>query len=1175
MKRLPPVPGEWIARARPLAFTFDGRAFTGFEGDTITSALLAGGQTLLGRSFKVHRPRGVLGVANTDVNAMVQIGQRLNVRADVEPLADGLVAEPVNVEFGGLAGDRMAWLDRLSKAFPAGFYYKAFHSKRWFPTWERLIRRTTGLGRLDLATPRLSTPKRYDHADVLVVGGGWSGLQAALAAADDGASVLLVDEHARLGGSAFDARTGGPGLAALETLLAQVAAHPRIRALTSAYAAGWYADHWVPVVTHEHVVKVRCRALVVAQGAWEQPAVFRHNDRPGVMTAGAALRLAHRHAVACGERVVVLAANAEGHAAALDLHALGIAIAAVVDLRAVPGPRSAPLVQAVRDAGIRVVAGHAVHEAIAGPDHRVAAVVLAPFPGGAPGERIACDTVLTSTGFAPAASLLYQAGGRMRYDDAVEQFVPATLPDGVFACGRVAGAYDPDAKTAQARDAGARAAAHALGRAAPVAIVVPPPAESPSHPWPIVEHPQGKNFVDFDEDLQVKDLRIAVQEGFDNVELLKRFTTNGMGPSQGKHSHMTALRVLAKALGKPVGEVGTTTARPLYHPVPMAHLGGRRFHPHRHTPLDAELERLGAVWMPAGVWRRPAYFARPGLSREACIAAEVAAVRERCGLIDVGTLGKIEVRGAQAGELLERLYTGRFAAMKPGTTRYALALDEAGVVIDDGVVGCVAADHYYVSTTTSAAPTVYREMQRWNAVWRLDATLVNLTGHMAAVSLAGPQAPAVLQRVLDLPLAELPYLALRRATFRAGLGLDGVEARVLRVGFVGEWGVELHVPASAGAALWRALMAAGAEHGLAPFGVEAQRVLRLEKGHLIVGQDTDGLTTPLDAGLDWALKMDKPFFVGQRSLRIVQAKPRKQVLVGFTLPADAPLPDECHLVIHDGAIAGRVTSVARSAAVGCTVGLAYVPPSLVAPGTPITIRLTGPNPAAAPTVTATVVSLPFYDAEGRRMRDTVMPAASSTPPAVEPPQPESLARWPAIEPAAVVAVTPLAGARLGFKGPRAVEFAAEFAAPLPAPNRAATLDGGAQLLRLGASEFVLDASTAADDAALAPLRERLAQAGPGVVDVIHEDGALLLHGPRVRDLLLQTCALDLAAADAAPDEVVMTQVVGVAVVATRHRVGGLVAVRLVADPTWLPYLRHELCVIADELNRERPPETPR
>lgn len=974
MKRLPSVPGEWIDRSRPLRFRFDGRDFTGFEGDTLTSALLAAGEPYLGRSFKYHRPRSVLGLANTDVNLLVQIGQRLNVRADVEPLADGLDAMPVNVERGGLRSDRMAVLDRFSKLLPAGFYYKAFHSKRWFPLWERLIRKTTGLGVLDLATPRLSTPKAYDSTDVLVVGAGWSGLQAALAAAQAGAQVLVVDEQAQAGGAAFDARHGGPGLAALRALLEQVRAHPGIRLQTQTCAAGWYADQWVPLVQAGRIVKLRCKATVVAQGAWEQPAVFRHNDLPGVMLASAALRLAHRHGVAVGERIVMLVANAEGYAAALDLKALGLHVEAMVDLRASAGPRSVAHQQALRDAGVEIISGHCIFEAESQAGNSgIAAVRIAPFDGeraGAPGRRVVCDAVLTSTGFAPAMSLLYQAGTRMRYDTAIEQFVPEALPAGLFACGRAAGVYGPEAQAAHAGMVGAAAASSALGLAAAAGAVPALPAltESPSHAWPIVAHPQGKNLIDFDEDLQLKDFHIAVQEGFDNIELLKRFTTNGMGPSQGKHSNMNGLRVLARLLGKTPGEVGTTTSRPFFHPVPMAHLGGRRFHPQRRTPVDAQLDALGAQWVPAGVWRRPAWFARAGLGREACIAAEVRAVRQACGLIDVGTLGKIEVHGSQAGELLERLYTGRFANMKPGTTRYALALDEAGVVIDDGVVGCMAEGRYYVSTTTSAAPLVYREMQRWNAQWRLDATLVNLTGHMAALSLAGPRVPVVLAALIEVDPAALPYLALRECAFKPGLALDEVTARLLRVGFVGEWGVEIHVPARHGAALWHALMQAGAAHGIVPFGVEAQRVLRLEKGHLIVGQDTDGLSTPFDAGLEWALKMDKPFFIGQRSLQIVDAKPRKQVLVGFTLPAGEPVPEECHLVIDGGAIAGRVTSVARSEALGLTVGLAYVTPGLAAAGTPIEIRLTGPGPATAPRVRATVVATPFYDAAGTRMR---------------------------------------------------------------------------------------------------------------------------------------------------------------------------------------------------------------
>lgn len=1160
MRRLPPVPGEWIDRRRPLSFTFDGRSFRAFAGDTITSALLAAGEVVLGRSFKYHRPRSVLAYANTDVNVLVQIGQRLNVLADVEPLVDGLVAAPVNVEFGGLAHDRLAWLDRFAKAFPAGFYYKTFHGKRSFPFWERLIRRMAGLGRLDVATPRFATTKYYDRTDVLVVGGGWSGLQAALAAAEEGAHVLLVDENARLGGSVFDARTGGPGLAALEALLAEVRAHPRIRTLTSAFAAGFYADHWVPVVTREQLIKVRCAALVVAQGVWEQPAVFRHNDCPGVLTAGAALRLAHRHAVACGDRIVVLTANAEGYAAALDLHALGMQLTAVVDLRRELGPRSAPLAEAVRALGARVITGHAIHEAIAGANHRVAAVVLAPFPDGAPCERLTCDAVLMSTGFAPAASLLCQAGASLRYDEKLEQFVPALLPEGVFACGRVAGAYDTESKTQQAHDAGAHAAAHALGRRAPVAVTVPPCPEPASHPWPIVDHPRGKNFVDFDEDLQLKDFYIAIQEGFDHIELLKRFTTNGMGLSQGKHSNMTALRVLARALGQPVGALGTTTARPFYHPVPMAHLAGRRWHAQRRTSVDAELDALGAVWMEVGTWRRPAYFARPGLSPAACIEAEVAAVRQRCGLIDVGTLGKIEVRGKDAGKFLERVFTGRFADLPVGRSRYALALDEAGIVLDEGVVARLGDCHYYVTTSSAGAATFFRELQRWSLQWGLDVTLINLTGQLAAVALVGPRASAILQRLLELP----PPLQHPAGAAEVRLPLGRVPARLLRTGFVGEWGVELHVPAVAGPTLWRTLLAAGADEGIAPFGVEAQRVLRLEKGHPIAGLDTDALTTPLHADLMGVVHMDKPFFVGQRSLRILLSQPLLQKLVGFTLPADAPRPEACHLVIQDGRIVGRVTSVAASAALGCTIGLAYVPPALAAPGTAITIRLTGANPALAPTVTAMVAARPFYDPDGLRLRMVAPPPRQRVSWLAGPPTPTAF-RWTDLGPVACVSITPLTGGRVGFKGPRAAEFAATLG-PLPAPNRAVTLAGGVQLIRLSPGEFLLEASTAFDETALAPLLAQLAQAGEGVYQVPRQDTALLLYGPRWRDLMRQVCAIDLTTAD--EQEVVQTQVIGVSVVLTRHLIAGQPAVRLLVDPSWRTSLQQALETVAADIHRE-------
>jgi sarcosine oxidase subunit alpha len=439
---------------------------------------------------------------------------------------------------------------------------------------------------------------------------------------------------------------------------------------------------------------------------------------------------------------------------------------------------------------------------------------------------------------------------------------------------------------------------------------------------------------------------------------MKRFSTVGMGPSQGKHSNMNALRVLARALGATPGDVGTTTARPFFHPVPMSHLAGRGFTPERRTPMHHRHAAAGAVWMPAGAWQRPEYYALAGQSRAACIEAEALAVRNGVGLIDVGTLGKLEIRGPQAAEFLERVYISKYAGLKVGMTRYAVMCDESGVVIDDGVVARLSDDHFYFTTTTSGAAAIYRELSRWNTLWKMDCGLVNLTGAMAAMNLAGPKARAVLEGLTDVDLS-LPFLAVREGT------VCGVPARLMRVGFVGEWGVEIHVPAEHGAAVWDALMDAGHAHGIRPFGVEAQRLLRLEKGHIIIGQDTDGLTTPGEAGLDWAVKMDKAFFVGQRSLMAIAGKPRRQQLVGFMLPADhqGDAPKECHLVIDQGEIAGRVTSIGWSPSLQRHIGLAYVRPGMDAIGDRFTIRLSDKT-----LVTAEVVKTPFYDPESLRQK---------------------------------------------------------------------------------------------------------------------------------------------------------------------------------------------------------------
>ncbi|MDB5805630.1 MAG: aminomethyltransferase [Betaproteobacteria bacterium] len=966
MKRLPPQAGEWIDRGKPLRFTFEGIGYEGYAGDTISSALLAAGVRVLGRSFKYHRPRSVLSLANHDVNALMQVSSCFsvpNVRADVTPLAEGLRATAVNT-IGGVARDRARFLEWLAPFLPVGFYYKAFHKKSQFPFWERVFRRTTGLGTVDFSARRKGSPKRYAFCDVLVIGGGPAGLAAADAALRAGARVALVDENPRLGGSGLYNLGGADGERQAEETrrLAAIAAAGAV-VYVSSYAAGYYADHWVPIVTPGHVVKMRARAVVVATGAYEQPAVFRNNDLPGVILASAAQRMLARYSIAPCKRAVVLAANDDGYRAARDLAAHGVEIAAVVDLRGANSRGAVP-------PGTLVLEGHGIHEALADSQGALRGVRVAPLArdgtlDGYQAREFECDGLLMSTGWAGAAPLLYQAGARMEFSAELQQFVPAACPPGVYAAGRVNGVHGFAQKLRDGAAAGRAAAAQSrkpgsVDGAAPSCRQERAQSGMPSHPYPIFAHPKGRNFVDFDEDLQLKDFFNAAQEGFDNIELMKRYSTVGMGPSQGKHSNMNAIRVLAKILGRTPGEVGSTTARPMFHPVPMSHLGGRGFMPERATPLEGRHAAASAVWMPAGQWQRPEYYAVENQTREAAIRAEVAAVRGAVGVIDVGTLGKIELFGRDAGAFFERIYTAKFAGMKVGSTRYGLMLDESGVVIDDGVIARLGEEHFYFTTTTTGSATVYRELTRLNAMWRMEVGIVNVTGHFAAINLAGPRSREVLAPLtaLDLSEATFPYLGAREAQ------VAGLPARLLRVGFVGELGYEIHVPASGAAHLWDQLMKTGAAHGIRPFGVEAQRLLRLEKGHIIVSQDTDGVTNALELGMDWALKMDKPFFVGQRSLEAMGRLPRKQALVGFTLDEpDTGMPKECHLVIESDEPAGRITSIAHSPAVGRVIGLALVAPALSKVGSTLNIRIDGGR-----MVRATVSETPFYDPKNLRQK---------------------------------------------------------------------------------------------------------------------------------------------------------------------------------------------------------------
>ncbi len=971
MKRLAEQSGEWIDRSKSVCFSFEGRRYRGYQGDTLTSALMACGVRTLGRSFKYHRRRGAMSVANHDVNAMVQAvhaGLSVpNARADLLPIVEGLAATAVNAK-GGLAGDRRALLDSLSAFLPVGFYYKAFYGKRLFPYWERMFRELTGLGEVDLRASRRVSAKRYEFADIVVVGGGPSGLAAALAAANAGADVALVDENPRFGGSGIYALGSDPtSLERMGDLIGSVAAHARIRCFPSTVAAGYYADHWLALDTPDRLIKMRARAVVVAQGAFEQPAVFRNNDLPGVMLASGAQRLMRRFAVAPCTRAAILGANIHAYCAALDALAVGIEVPLLLDLREKPGPQSGALADVLRAKGVRVLNGTAVYAAHRNSAGEIDAVEVANLECGewsrAPLKPVDVNGLWMSVGFAPADALLRQAGTVMRYDARIEQFVPDWLPAGLFACGKVNGVFDFEPRLADGARAGDAAARHCGcdtqgGQDAMLSPAVLP-GESPTHPSPFVQHPKCRNFVDFDEDLQLKDLADAVQEGFDSAELLKRYATVGMGPSQGKHSNLNALRVLARLRGVSIETLAPTTARPMFHPVAMSHLAGRGFTPERRTPIDEDHVTLGAVWMPAGNWRRPEYYQVAGRTRAQCIAAEVRAVREGVGLIDVGTLGKIEVHGVEAGHFLDRVYTGRFETLKAGMTRYGLMLDESGVIIDDGVIARLAEQVFYFTTTTGNSTLIFRELARLATWWGLPVGLVNLTGQLAAFNLAGPRSREVLSRLtsIDISEAAFPYLGVREGQ------VAGVPARLMRVGFVGELGYEIHVPAGSGADVWRAVRACGESFGITAFGVEAQRMLRLEKAHVIVGQDTDGLTNPLEIGADWAVKMDKPFFVGQRSLKIIAQGVRRQQLVGFALEPERRVSiKECHLVLQGADIAGRVTSVGHSPTLDRTIGLALVSPA-VAAGPALRIRIDGGAEVSVP-----VVPMPFYDAAGARQK---------------------------------------------------------------------------------------------------------------------------------------------------------------------------------------------------------------
>jgi len=993
--------GGRIDRSRPTAVRFDGERLSGFPGDTLASAILARGIRLVGRSFKRHRPRGILTAGPEEPNALLRVERgpgRVdpNSRATLVELVPGLSAATQNA-WPSLRHDLAGLFDRAASFLPAGFYYKTFF--RPAGAWERLfepaIRRLAGLGR----APETADPDRYlhrhVHCDLLVVGGGPAGLRAAGLAARAGARVILADERPAPGGGLLDTGTAGPrieGLPAaawLERLLGELegagelarlsrttveALHPSGHALLLERVA----DHLQepdPRLPRERLWHVRPRAVLLATGRLERPLLFPDNDRPGILLAGAGRAYLAGQAVLVGRDVVVAAFDDSGYAAALELAAAGARVHAIVDPRGAPGP----LASAAEAAGLRLLAGWAPVGSDGGPGLR--AVRLAPLdrtgrPDGRGERTVPCDALLVAGGWTPAVQLWAQAGGSLAWDAAAAAFLPSRGPSWLRIAGAAAGARTLAEALAQADRATAELL-DGLGLVPPPSDTLPAieePVPAPSTPpWALPEtwrRDPKSTFVDFQNDVTVADLELAVREGFAAPEHAKRWTTAGMATDQGKTSAPSTLALLAQAAGRPIEALAPTTMRPPWTPVSFgARAGVHRgdlFRPIRTTPLHAWAAARGAVFEDVGNWKRPTAFPRPGESLEAAAAREARAVRTGVGLADASTLGAFDVQGPDAATFLDRIWTIDVAGLPVGRCRYGLVLKDDGTVLDDGVVCRVAPNRFLLSTTTGGAARLYAWLERWaQTEWPdLRVWITPVAEGRAVIAVQGPRSRLLLRRAasgVDLSPKAFPHMAWRDGK------IARVVARIFRVSFTGELGFELHVPSSRAEEVIDTLLRLGPDLEPTPYGLEAMHLLRLEKGYILVGHETDGTVTPRDLGLERLLAAGKDF-VGKRSLDLPEhRRPDRPRLVGL-LPLDpTALPAVGGQLVEraePGAPPlGRVSSAGRSPTLGRTIALGLVRGDRARPGERLTVFA-----ADRPPVEVELRAPCFLDPEGARLR---------------------------------------------------------------------------------------------------------------------------------------------------------------------------------------------------------------
>jgi sarcosine oxidase, subunit alpha len=934
--RLPERPGEAIRRDTAIRIRFEGRTVGAFAGDTVGSALAAAGVTIVGRSFKYHRARGLMCMTGSCPNCLMQIDGVPNVRACTEPVADGMRVERQNA-WPNVDRDVHGLLDAVSFMMPPGFYYKIFQRPRW--AWravEPYIRSQAGLGKVPREGSVAHGERVNLHCDVLVIGGGPAGLAAAAESARAGADTVLLEERRDTGGHL---QFSADPTTREELRGDATSAGARILCRTPAF--GVFDGPLVAAADAERLYRIRAANLIFATGAIEQPAVFPNNDLPGVMLSSAVELLVNRYGVLPGRRAVVLTANDAGHATARTLRDAGADVT-IADLRS----------ESPHDDGIRVLPGVAI-AAAAGRRHVASVVVRGREPGS--DETLPCDLVVVAGFSTPSANLVSMTGAGVKFDDRLQAFLPIRLPSNVHAVGGVAGAASLDAAIAQGRLAGIEVAAASGYEAKDVAGRIDEMHRRAAEQRyatalpPAVGFGRGKQLACVCMDVTDKELETAVAEGFDSMELLKRYTTITMGPCQGKSCMLSSQRLCGRATGRALEETPPTTARPPWTPVELGTLAGSRLTPRKETAMHDRNVEAGASFMWAADWRRPHHYTS--------VADEVRAVRRGVGLIDVSSLGKFLVRGPGAVSLLEHLYPNRFGDLAVGRVRYGVMLNDQGVIIDDGTVCRLGDEEFFITVTTGNTAAIERWISWWLADAAFDAHVLNATSAYASVNLAGPDARKVMERLTDrdVSAAAVPYLSASTMT------VCDVPSILLRIGFVGELGYEIHLPSMYGEHAWDSILAAGKDFDIRPFGLEAQRILRLEKHHILVGQDTDAESDPFETGLAWTIKDDKPDFLGKRALEDLRRSGPSERLVGFT-SRGGWLPPEGAAVVHDGVWVGRITSARRSDAAGCIVGLAWVPAGWAQDGTTFDVR-------SGDRLLRAVVALQApYDPEGTRLR---------------------------------------------------------------------------------------------------------------------------------------------------------------------------------------------------------------